>query len=366
MYSTSDGARYLQQTLDGCMAQLGYVYQQTNIPRIKLDVMTLINNLPTLTPKIGTMKLQNERVITVLTLQGTIPMYYRNEKYNIPVKLFIPEMYPYHPPLSYVDPNESMIIKPRHPHVDSTGRCYLPYLSEWNAQKSNLYELINHLSAVFGQEPPVFQKSNVQTPPPPPTSTLPPSQYPSPQYNPSATNNPYSTQPHLNYQNGPQQIRETIRRQLISKIEYKLRPLVEDTTKSLKAELDTQDELNSRSQKLTQLNDMVGGEEKVIDDELEALNKKLAACELYIQNHESKGIDVDKAIEPEDIYSKQILDLIAEENAIDDFVYYLDKALQYKSIDLDTFLNFVREASRQQFMKKALLKKISLAQQQQK
>jgi ESCRT-I complex subunit TSG101 len=57
---------------------------------------------------------------------------------------------------------------------------------------------------------------------------------------------------------------------------------------------------------------------------------------------------------------------MAEENAIEDFFYYLDKALQYKSIDLDTYLNHVREASRQQFMKKALLKKISVVQQQQK
>lgn len=35
----------------------------------------------------------------------------------------------------------------------------------------------------------------------------------------------------------------------------------------------------------------------------------------------------------------RILDLVAEENAIDDFVYYLDKALQYKTIDLETYLN---------------------------
>lgn len=83
---------------------------------------------------------QNGREVSLLTLSGTIPMYYKGARYNIPMNFFIVEMYPYHPPMCFVAPSESkssynntnnidMIIKPRHRHVNSQGLCYLPYLS---------------------------------------------------------------------------------------------------------------------------------------------------------------------------------------------------------------------------------------------
>jgi ESCRT-I complex subunit TSG101 len=362
---------YSQQILDECLNSLAHIYQQQNIPRIRSDVLNLIGNVPTLTPKVGKIMYQNGREVSLLTLSGTIPMYYKGGRYNIPMNFFIVEMYPYHPPMCFVAPSENMIIKPRHRHVNSQGLCYLPYLSQWNAQVSNLYELVNNLSAVFGQEPPVFQK----------TSSTPSSDYSTQTQNinspvymmtssttpppPMQTQSPITVQqPQINMQTSKQQMKDNIKRQLIAKIEYKLRPLVEETTKNLKAEMDTQDELNVRAQKLDQLDLQMTNEEKQMDNDIETLRAKLTSFDLWIQNHEKKDIDVDKAIEPEDIYSKQILDLMAEENAIEDFFYYLDKALQYKTIDLETYLNHVREASRQQFMKKALLKKISIAQQQ--
>ena len=60
------------------------------------------------------------------------------------------------------------MIKPRHKHVDSAGRCYLPYLTDWQAKTSTIYEMINYMSAIFGNDPPVYQKpttttNNVQT-----------------------------------------------------------------------------------------------------------------------------------------------------------------------------------------------------------
>lgn len=56
-------------------------------------------------------------------------MYYRGTRYNIPMSFWIPEMYPQHAPITFVSPTENMIIKPKHKHVDTQGRCYSPYLS---------------------------------------------------------------------------------------------------------------------------------------------------------------------------------------------------------------------------------------------
>jgi ESCRT-I complex subunit TSG101 len=60
---------------------------------------------------------------------GTIPMYYRGNRYNIPMSFWIPEMYPQHAPMTFVSPTDNMMIKAKHKHVDTQGRCYSPYLS---------------------------------------------------------------------------------------------------------------------------------------------------------------------------------------------------------------------------------------------
>lgn len=95
----------------------------------------------------------------LLTLEGTIPVHYRNSTYNIPVSLYIPvsvacvysagltlrltlqDNYPYSPPMCYVKPTPEMQIK-QSKHVDGSGRIYLPYLSDWKAGSSDLLGVI--------------------------------------------------------------------------------------------------------------------------------------------------------------------------------------------------------------------------------
>lgn len=53
----------------------------------------------------------------------------------------------------------------------------------------------------------------------------------------------------------------------------------------------------------------------------------------------------------------RILNLFAEENAVEDTIYYLSESLRKEAIDLDVFLKHVRALSRKQFMLRALLYK---------
>jgi len=64
-------------------------------------------------------------------------------------------------------------------------------------------------------------------------------------------------------------------------------------------------------------------------------------------------------LQPKDLLSQQLLDLIAEDLAIEDVIYYMDKALRDGVIDIATFMKECRSLSREQFFKKALTKKVT-------
>lgn len=104
-------------------------------------------------------------------------MYYQDVKYNIPITMWLLETYPRQPPLVFVTPTRDMIIKPRHPYVDGSGMVNSLYIQHWVYPRSNLVELVQSLSLLFGQDPPLYSRPaapvNVR-PPPPPTPHPPP------------------------------------------------------------------------------------------------------------------------------------------------------------------------------------------------
>ncbi|KAJ8657386.1 hypothetical protein O0I10_006941 [Lichtheimia ornata] len=67
---------------------------------------------------------------------------------------------------------------------------------------------------------------------------------------------------------------------------------------------------------------------------------------------------VDEALCGTTIVYNQLFDLVADDNAIVDTIYYLGKALNSERIDLVTFMKLTRTLAREQFMKRALMKKI--------
>ncbi|KAI7851672.1 UEV domain-containing protein [Circinella umbellata] len=67
---------------------------------------------------------------------------------------------------------------------------------------------------------------------------------------------------------------------------------------------------------------------------------------------------VDEALCGTTVVYNQLFDLVADDNAIVDTIYYLGKALNTERIDLMTFMKCTRTLAREQFMKRALMKKI--------
>ena len=93
----------------------------------------------------------------LISLDGTIPIIFSGQQYNIPVNIWIVENFPYMCPVCYVTPVAGMKIKPRHPHVDPQGLIYHPYLSEWNMEVSHVLDLVMALIETFSADPPVYK-----------------------------------------------------------------------------------------------------------------------------------------------------------------------------------------------------------------
>ncbi|WVW82373.1 hypothetical protein I302_104380 [Kwoniella bestiolae CBS 10118] len=118
--------------------------------------------------------------------------------------------------------------------------------------------------------------------------------------------------------------------------------------------------------------DLVSGEPAIKDEmaRLEAVRKvcdstgrKLAEVvkqgEDRVNELEGKGeIGVDELVCGISIVHNQLIDLVAEDNAIEDTIYHMTRALDAERVDLDRYLKSIRSLAREQYMKRALIERI--------
>eukprot|EP01080_Neovahlkampfia_damariscottae_P007835 gene7835-12309_t len=326
--------------------------------RIIQDISLAVSSLPTLKPTVSTLTHDNGKRSTLVNLSGTIPMYYKGGKYNIPVCIWVVELYPYHPPICYVTPTQNMMIKPRHKHVDSAGRCYLPYLTDWQAKTSTIYEMINYMSAIFGNDPPVYQKpttTNVQNQ----------SVYKPQQQQPQKSLQQQQSQPQQSsssssffgipsfFQSQPKT--EDL---LTKKVTENVEKYKNDAVREIDDAMKKQVELNQRSAHLEEAFKQLETDKRNCVEAINYFDQKGKEIDIWLSQHNDE-LDIDQVVAVSDEQSQQILELVAMDHSIDDAVYYLDKALEKKMIEFDKYIEIVREISKKQFMQKALLKKIA-------
>ncbi|KAG9079435.1 hypothetical protein FS749_008535 [Ceratobasidium sp. UAMH 11750] len=90
------------------------------------------------------------------------------------------------------------------------------------------------------------------------------------------------------------------------------------------------------------------------------LNDAVMRAEANVHSLKSKGDpEVDELVCSTAIVYNQLIDLIAEDKAIEDTMYHLHRALNSGRIDLDRFIRTVRILAQEQFMKRALIEKIN-------
>ncbi|KAL7509042.1 hypothetical protein ACHAXN_009387 [Cyclotella atomus] len=379
-----DPQRVLRDAESLLSSPLGHHLRPTTEP--------LLNNDGTATPP-------------VLVLSGTLPMTYRGVTYNLPIDMFLPPPYPLRPPTVYVRPVSSMAIRENHRHVGLDGQVYLPYLHEWRPTSHDLCELAVWMSSTFGSDPPCYAK------PVKPAASAAAAGSNAASYTSSLSssycgNTNASSADELRRIVIEQEIadanlaaetarkaaveearleREAVqlkqqhdvqlsgmKQMAVSKVQFRMRQLFDESKVELRRELKDQKMLEAGKTRIDHL--LKEGEERKallirentnmdeaisnLETWIEAVQqqKDKSEAEVTYSDNEEK---IDLQTLPADTISAQMLSLSAESAAIDDCIYFLDRALVKGSLPLDVFLKEVRKLSKRQFMAKAHLMKIS-------
>ncbi|KAI9090083.1 UEV domain-containing protein [Phlyctochytrium arcticum] len=142
----------------------GVLGPYANRDRVFRDADTVLVNHNGLAPKTDTYTHEDGRTVVLLCLHGTIPIKFRNVTYNIPIAIWVPYSYPSQPPICFVSPTTSMLVRASK-HVDLSGKIYHPYLAYWhmNSEESHMLNFVRILQEIFAMEPPVYTKPSGAT-----------------------------------------------------------------------------------------------------------------------------------------------------------------------------------------------------------
>lgn len=416
----------------------------------KRDVLNVFGQFKDLRPSLDGYIFNDGVRKDLLNLDGTIPVNYKGNVYNIPICIWILDTHPYNPPMVYVKPTSTMQIRQGR-NVDANGKIDLPYLRDWRYPQSDLLGLIQILVIVFSEEPPVFSRTQapptggIRTPYPSHGSSNPPypssgggfpmptpggvtgggsnpaypppysgggstgypqqgypqqgyggypqqqsgyppqsgfsgypsstTSYPNASYPSQQTPYPYGTNPpqysttqsnttsaSSNSSNTNTVTEEHLRMSLLSAVEDKMKRRLREIFAQSQAELDvlyrTSQDLTKGKEKLDQMIEMLEKEKGEIEANISLLKEKDGEIKTALSKiNNQDNIDIDEAVVTTTPLYRQLLNLFAEEQAIEDAIYYLGEALRKNVIDLDVFLKQVRELSRKQYILRATIQK---------
>jgi len=345
-----------QKKWDGQLGACGYINQT----KVQAEVKEVLFQTKSLQPVVEAFVFNDGKMTNLLALKGTVPIYYKGHQYNIPMKICITKEYPQKAPIAYVTPTKDMRIHRGHPNVNESGSVYMSY-PLWQAG-SNLVTLIIALSESFSKKPPVYRATTAQRRPPQYRQQQPQQAYPvarpvaRPQYqqqqqqqqavqrHPSTNlyqaSNPYADPKAQRKEELLQKAREALTTNTVERLSAQ--------TEEITRLLDYEQKLKQNKLALARGKAEMEHEKKLLESSIAALDTQGKTLNAWISENKNKEVDVDEAIDGRDTWSKQILDEVAKDSAIEDALYALDKALEDGRITLDVFMKQVRRLSKQQ------------------
>jgi hypothetical protein len=82
-------------------------------------------------------------------------------------------------------------------------------------------------------------------------------------------------------------------------------------------------------------------DKQCLEEQLQILNQKDKELSQWLEEHGGANVAIDNAFVPADPLSEQICQLVAEDAAIEDALYCIDKALTNGKIDLDSYMKVI-------------------------
>ena len=163
-------------------------------------------------------------------------------------------------------------------------------------------------------------------------------------------------------QPSPEQEEELMKQSMISavseKVQRRLREYNAMATPEIEKLMATRAKLVAGDQTLTNMLQRLDTEKQQVQDNINLLTTKNTEIEEAIRQMEAqKEVDPDEAVVSTTPLYTQLFEMVAEENALEDAVYHLGKALNNGVLDLPTYLKYVRILSRREFLKRATIQK---------
>eukprot|EP00871_Galdieria_phlegrea_P005486 jgi/Galph1/5939/GphlegSOOS_G4617.1 len=313
------------------LLEVEHSYSRCNHVRIMQDCLEALRQCPSLVARVDALTHNNGMVSKLICLGGTIVIRYKGNGYNIPVDIWIPEPYPNYPPLVYVTPTSDMYIAKNHPHVDSSGLVYLPYLADWKPSACSIAGAVGVLASVFSIKPPVFAKTAQQE-----QSMTIPRQLPiSPTRQSTTSQAEYLT------------AEEQQRRELVTMASRRMKEQLEEYVNKGRIEinrlLDSRQALQKGSEAIQEgilLPEYSSTMTNTMLAKVSLLKKELEETNRWLQEnqHLNTELDIDHLIIFPDNLQRKIVQYRAKDSALQNALCLLDEALEMNVIDLNTFL----------------------------
>lgn len=384
------------------LSRLGGLYRDPS--RVDRDASSLLKSSVGvhLTPGIAPLVENNGDSSHCLVLQGTIAIVFRGMTYQLLVDIYLPPGYPIRPPVAFVRLAPNMYLKENHPHVGSDGMVYLPYTHEWNPRTHSLIEMVVAMSSVFSADPPCFTRSTPAPAPAPATNSDPPP----PAYSDAGVSSNNTDNDEERYmreqiaaivakeaedanrvaeiarqaaredekrekqaaeQAAAQKVwqekkMEEVKEQVTQKISIYLAKVTEETKVSAQSDWRDQEQLKASKKAIAEELERLQKTKEQLQQHISVVDTKTEEIEQWLEesknSEQRKEADVDEICQPVSKSHAQMLDLSAENAALTDVLYFLDRGMYMGQMDCNTHLKSVRKLAKSQFLVRAHLIKI--------
>lgn len=231
-----------------------------------------------------------------------------------------------------VSSNSMYPIRQNHPFVSPCGAIITPYLQTWSYPGCNLNDLLHNLVQIFSHDHPLIYYSTAS----------------------SFTHTSLVSK------------REALDR-FSGMLHYDMGALQATTEEETEGLLTVQVELKNRARVIRNIVSGLDHERKKLKETVMGLAERADVLMNWLKvNSDPKAIGVilgdrvEDAFEAIDAESNAELDGTAADEAIEDVIYALDKALEQGVVSFDTYIRQVRILAREQFFHRDLLVKLKV------